>query len=270
MRTDDMVREALADLAPTAPADNTALAGVHRAIGRRRRRQHVAQAVAAVALAATAVGTGALLLRAEDNKVQTGSGGDGRPATTEPTTATTPTTGTPKPGEGDRTQFGPVSFVLPQGWEATPSQKLTDPETGAQGDFICIAPTDDTGPVWEDCSGLLIYRGDYIPGSETRPYEPHTAAAWSHSFDVPSCPFEPPAFGPDFDGVDTSGALIEQSFRPVGDKSAYYDRWQANCQRSDHPFEPQAWFLPQSKVLVLDIFGHPETAEFLASFEFEE
>src|SRR5262245_44489257 len=114
MRTDDMVREALADLAPTAPADNTALAGVHRAIGRRRRRQHVARAVAAVFLAAAAVGVGAVVLRAEDNHVQTGS--DGTSTTTPTTKPTTETTGTPKPGEGDRTQFGPVSFVLPAGW----------------------------------------------------------------------------------------------------------------------------------------------------------
>ena len=262
MRTDDMVREALADLAPTAPADNTALAGVHRAIGRRRRRQHVARAVAAVFLAAAAGGAGAVVLRAEDNKVQTGG------QSTSTTTPSTETTETPKPGEGDRTQFGPVSFVLPAGWEATPSQKLTDPETGAQGDFICIAPTGDTDPVWDDCSGLAIYRGDYIPGEEMKPYQPDTVGAWSHGTDTNPCPFEPVGDGPDVDGVEVMGPVVESGLRPVGGHQANYNRWQANCQRSDHPFEPQAWFLPQSKILILDIFGHDETEDFLASFQF--
>src|SRR5262245_11959555 len=152
MRTDDLVREALADLAPTAPADNTALAGVHRAIGRRRRRQHVARAVAvaAVALVAVAIGTGALVLRAEDNNIDVGTGGDGQTTTTtEPTTETT----APKPDLNGRITFGPVSFQLPEGWQAGTPQKITSPDSGAQGDVMCIAPTDDTGPKWdEDCS----------------------------------------------------------------------------------------------------------------------
>jgi hypothetical protein len=267
MRTDDMVREALADLAPTAPADNTALAGVHRAIGRRRRRRHVAQAVAAVALAATAVGTGALLLRAEDNKVQTGNSGDGRPTTTEPTTETT---GVPKPDTTGRVTFGSVSFVVPDGWEAGPRRKLTDGESGAQGESMCIAPIGVTEPMWDDCPGLIVHQGDFLPGQEMFAYTKDTAGAWSHSTDVVQCPFVPgPPEGPVDNWVDTNREPIDGGLRPVGDHNADYNRWPASCP-SGETFEPQAWYLPQSKVLIFDIFGHAETEEFLASFEFDE
>jgi hypothetical protein len=282
MRTDDMVREALADLAPTAPADNTALAGVHRAIGRRRRRQHVAQAVAAVALAIAAVGTGALVLRAEDDNVQTGNEGT---STTVPTTATTPTSTatTPTTATGgdaaNRQTFGPVSFVLPDGWEViyqndTPSTDLATGEPGPTGETLCIAPVDAAGEQvglqWDGCSGLMIHQGDFLPGKEMDPYQPDDYWAWHHHTDTNPCPNN--AGNPD-DGVigtDQDGeAPIAGGFRDVGDKTANYNRWRAVCAVSRFTFEPQAWFLPQSKVLIFDVFGHDETEAFLASFQFD-
>lgn len=264
MRTDDMVREALADLAPVAPADNTALAGMHRAIGRRRRRQHVARAMAAFAVLALAIGAGAVLLGAESNSPDISTQPDhGKP--------TTDTTGVPKPDENGRMDFGGVSFVLPEGWEASTPRKQTDPLGDAQGETMCVAPSGNEGPTWDDCAGLLIHSGDFLPGQEMEAYQPHTVGAWSHSTDVHQCPFVPgPPDGPADNWVQTGGAPIEEDeARPVGDRTAIYDRWSANCELSGESFEPQAWYMPEARVLVFDMFSHDETEAFLASFEFD-
>jgi len=274
MRTDDMVREALADLAPTAPADNTALTGMHRAIGRRRRRQQVARIAAAVAFVALAVGTTAVVLDAESDPSQVSTDPD--ETTTPTTTPTTPTT-TPDTTEGNQvepTRFGPVTFQLPEGWEIIDrydqgSTDLSTGEPGPTGETMCIAPAGNPGPQWDGCAGLLIHQGDFLPGNEMLPYEPHTAGAWSHSTDANPCPFTatPPQDTPG-NYVVTGLEPIDQGLRPVGDHMADYDRWPAECP-SGETFEPQAWFLPQSKVLIFDVFGHDETEAFLASFEFD-
>jgi hypothetical protein len=264
MRTDDMVREALADLAPVAPADNTALTGMHRAIGRRRRRQHVARAMAALAVLALAIGAGAVLLGAESNSPDISTQPDhGKP--------TTDTTGEPKPDQSGRIHFGGVSFVLPEGWEAGRPRKQTDPLSDAQGDTMCVAPTGNEGPTWDDCAGLLIHSGDFLPGQEMEAYQPHTAGAWSHSTDADQCPFVAgPPDGPAENWVQTGGEPIEEDeARPVGDRTAIYDRWTADCQITGDTFEPQAWYVPESRVLVFDIFSHDQTEAFLASFEFD-
>jgi hypothetical protein len=56
----------------------------------------------------------------------------------------------------------------------------------------------------------------------------------------------------------------------VGGREAQYDRWRAVCDFSGTIFEPEAWYLPESRVLVFDIFGQPETEAFLRSFRFED
>jgi hypothetical protein len=267
MRTDDMVRDALADLAPVAPADSTALAGMHRAIGRRRRRQQVTRVAAAVAVLAFAVGAGALVLRADSDPSNVSTEpDDGKP--------TTDTTGDPKPDLSGRITFGEVSFQLPDGWEAGRPTKMIDPETGAQGDRMCIAPAGNTGRQWDGCAGLLIHQGDFLPGREMQPYRPHDDWAWYHATDPPSCPTEgEPTAGEPFDQVSppasTGQAPIDQGERAMGDRAAIYDRWGAVCQ-SGFGFQPQAWYQVESQVLVFDILNHPETEDFLASFEFED
>lgn len=269
MRTDDMVREALADLAPVAPADSSALAGMHRAIGRRRRRQQVARIAAAVTFVALAVGAGAVMLRAEGDPADVSTDPDNTTPTTTPTTPDT-TEG----ASARRTRFGPVTFQLPEGWEVVDQHPEQSPLGGPTGETMCIAPAGNPEPHWENCSGLLIHQGDFLPGNEWAPYQPDDYTAYSHSSDVPSCPTNPNTSGENFDGVGSpdgdTGAPVARETRPVGDHTAEYSRWRATCQRSDFQFEPEAWYLPESKVLIFDIFGHPETEDFLASFEFDE
>jgi hypothetical protein len=282
MRTDDMVRDALADLAPVAPADNTALAGMHRAIGRRRRRQQVARIAAAVAFVALAVGTTAVVLDAESDPSQISTDPDDTTTptttpTTPTTTATVPETTEGGPAETDRITFGPVSFQLPEGWEIIErrdqgSTDLSTGEPGPTGETMCIAPVDDQGTQvglqWDGCSGLLIHQGDFLPGHEMDAYQQHDPWAWYHNTDAAPCPTDPVGSEDYIQAPDGMGP-IDQGFRAVGDRTASYDRWRAVCPQSGFSFEPQAWFLPQSKVLIFDVFGHDETEAFLASFEFD-
>lgn len=273
MRTDDMVREALADLAPTAPADNTALAGMHRAIGRRRRRQQVARIAAAVAFVALAVGTTAVVLDAESDPSQVSTDPDDTttPTTTPSTpttTATTPETTEARPAETDRITFGPVSFQLPEGWVEVYREPRSSPFAEGEGEAMCIAPAGNEGLRWEDCSGLLIQQGDFLQGNEQAPYEPHAPWAWYHATDAAPCPTGP-AGNQDYIQAPDGMGPIDQGFRSVGDRTASYDRWRAVCPQSGFTFEPEAWFLPESRVVVFDVFGHDETEAFLASFEFD-
>src|SRR5262245_12257554 len=132
MRTDDMVREALADLAPTAPADTTPLSGMHRAIRRRRRRQHVAPGPAAVTFGAIALGPTALVLNAEGDpsQVSTDPADTTTPTTTPTTTTPTPTPDTTTTTEGNQvepTRFGPVTFQLPEGWDIIDQYEVRSP-----------------------------------------------------------------------------------------------------------------------------------------------
>jgi hypothetical protein len=267
MRTDDKLREALADLAPVASADGSALAGVHRAIGRRRRRQHVARIAAAVVVLALAAGTTAVVLQAEDDPADYGTDGS------TPSTETTPTTpDTAEGGAPARRSLGPVSFELPEGWYV-----LDDRNTGneeASGRSMCIGPLPTSYPRWDECGGLLLYQGDFLPGNEGGLYEDHQPWAWYHNNDVAQCPFAPSeGVGDPSDQVVPGPEGMEpiaQGFAPVGDKTAVYDQWKAYCEQSGESFEPRAWYLPESQVVVLDVTDHPETEEFLASFRFEE
>lgn len=269
MRTDDKLREALADLAPTAPADGSALAGVHRAIGRRRRRQNVTRIAAAVAVVALAIGTGALVLRAGDDPADFGTDGHDRTPSSE-TSPTTPDTA--EGGAAGRHSFGPVSFELPAGWHVLDEGNTGNEE--ASGTWMCVGPLPTEYPRWADCGGLLLYQGDFLPGNEGGVYEDGQPWGWYHNNDVAQCPFTPDAgAGDPTDQVEPGPegmAPVVQDFVPVGDKTAAYTQWKAYCRESGKSFEPRAWHLPNSQILVLDVTRHPETEAFLASFLFEE
>jgi hypothetical protein len=249
MSTEDTVRDALADLAPRVPAGDQALAGVRRAITRRRRRRAVARTgVAAVLLAAVA--TAGVVAVAGGNE----------PSETDMGTPTTTTTDTVAPG--GRLRFGPVSLDLPDGWV----ERFRVPGTGPDGtgESLCIAPAADEPPEGTDCAGLMLHRG-YLPGDETFSYEEEPG--WSQATDVERCPTG--------DGVDDvvvtgpQGASRQEEDRPVGDKDAEWTEWAAECS-SGATFTPEAWLLPDVRVLVVEVLDRDETEGILASFEFTD
>ncbi len=281
--TEDQIRNALADLAPTAPADGSAYSGVGRRITRRR-RQRTATRLAAVAAVALVAVAGASLVggRDEPSGFSTQPGDDDA---TLPDDGTPPATGTAPGGTDDGgappivpnpTVIGGAEFELPTGWEAEPQPEYwTDPGVPGGSETerhpytaMCLRRTADPGPL--DCT-LEIFYGD-VPGNEGfGPYDPDGNWSWYHATDVMTCPDGIDPGGEALDSVrpaDDDTAPAERETRPVGSHTADFSRWDAVCERSGFEFSPQAWFLPESQLLIIDVLGQPETEAILASFVF--
>jgi hypothetical protein len=286
--TEELVRNALADLAPTAPADSTAYAGVGRRITHRRRRRAATRlaAVAAVGLVAVA---GAALLGGPRDEPSGFSTQPGEDVTTGPDTGpgdgAAPGTGPGQDGDGSSTgpsitMLGSASFTLPQGFEtAQQDQFWTDSaEPGGSATVrhpytsMCLRRTADPGPL--DCT-LEMFHGD-VPGHEGfEAYDPEGDWSWYRATDVMPCPG---GTGPDDTGPGGQDDIVrpvggrvtpvESGFRPVGSQTAAYSRWSVVCEKSGFEFSPQAWFLPESQLLIIDVLGQPETEAILASFTF--
>ena len=103
--TEDLVRNALADLAPVAPADSSAYAGVGRRITRRR-RQRAATRLAAVAAVALVAVAGASLVGDRDDEPSGFQTGEGNTITTGPD-AGQPDDGAPRDRAPGRTASTP-------------------------------------------------------------------------------------------------------------------------------------------------------------------
>lgn len=256
-RGEDTLREALRGLAPTAPADETAHAGVRRAITRRRRRRTTGR-VAAVVLAVAAVAGGrALVVASGDAEGPPGYATDDAPG---PTARPGPSTIPAPAATGVAHTFGPVTFDVPPGWAAT--------EMGEAS--LCVTPVEGAGRSWDGCAGMRLYRGD-LPGYEGGTYVEHGPWGFATATDPTPCP-APPGSQPAEGDVVVPGQAgtgpVDQGFKPVGDRMAAYDQWFARCSESGFTFTPRAWLLPRSEVLVVDVFGLPETEAILASFQF--
>jgi hypothetical protein len=288
--TEELVRNALADLAPTAPADSTAYAGVGRRITRRRRQRAAARLAAVAAVVVVAVAGAALVggLRDEPSGFSTQPGED---TTTGPDRG--PDGGSPGTGPGraggdgtstgsSTTVLGSASFTLPAGFEAVLQQNQfwLDTEPGGSPAVkhgytsLCLRRLADPGPL--DCT-LEMLHGD-VPGKEGfEAYDPEGDWSWYRATDVMPCPggSGPGGTGPggQDDIARPAGGRttpVESGFRPVGSRTAAYSRWSVVCERSGFEFSPQAWFLPESQLLIIDVLGQPETEAILASFTFED
>lgn len=285
--TEDLVRDALADLAPIAPADSTAYAGVGRRITRRR-RQRAATRLAAVAAVGLMAVAGASLVGDRDDEPSGFSTGEGNTITTVPDAEQPDDGAPPGPGTGQdgvdagddsasteptKKMLGPATFTLPAGWEAVQqdevwidageSETVRHPYTS-----MCLRRTADPGPL--DCT-LEMFHGD-VPGHEGfEACDPNGDWSWYRATDTMACP---DGTAPDGEAGDTvvpadgSRAPVKTDFRPVGSRSAAYTRWSAVCERSGIEFGPEAWFLPDSELLIIDVLGQPETEAILETFEF--
>jgi hypothetical protein len=252
MSTENKVRDALADLAPLVPAGDEALAGVRRAITRRRRRRTAVRATVAAGLL-VAVATAGVLASAADD----------RPGETDIVGNPTTTTETVPDVVDGRVRFGPVSFVLPDGWD------VIDGGDEQGGQWMCVAPAGNPDPTFADCGGLVVRHG-YLPGNEMSAYgESRDTWAWSHSTDPPLCPGAADTNDTLESGPEGYGS-IDEGFPAVGDKTAEYTQWAAYCSRSGDRYTPRMWVLPETRVMIEDFFNLDETEDILASFEFTD
>ena len=152
-----------------------------------------------------------------------------------------------------------MSVNLPTGWAARRS-----PINDGWGD-VCLAPRSGAKVVVFGCAGIAIWFGAHLPGAEMSAYAPDKENGWYPATDVQECPFVPS--GGKFDGIRPSTGF-QKGLKPVGSHMAAWNRWSANCDDGKHPFHPQAWYLPKSKVVIFDYLEHPQTAAVLASATF--
>jgi hypothetical protein len=242
MTTDDLVRDALTDLAPIAPADDTAFAGVRRAVARRRRRR-AAGRVAAALLAVGLIAGGGVVIGGVRRD------GESRVATRPPTT-----------GDTRQVTFAGMSLDLPEGWEVI-SRDVSE-------DRMCIGPAGNPYPRFHECSGLELHHGDPLPGNELDEYQDHGPWGWYPDTDVNPCPNQPYDPGQQLDGIQSTGAgydPVETDEVEVGGRPAAYDRWAARCERSGYTFSPRAWHLDDEQILIVDVVGRDEVDAIIES-----
>ncbi|WP_055585358.1 hypothetical protein [Peterkaempfera griseoplana] len=185
------------------------------------------------------------------------STGSAATATAAPTASTGATQAAGRPWH--RVALAGVSFEIPPTWH------LITYGT----DQACAQPVNSAGlPSVFGCAGIAVKTGR-IRGSEQRLYTADQNGGWYTATDVQPCPVDGAPPGGDFNGIrfGAGSRPVETGLRPVGNRKADYDRWQAGCD-SGYRFSPQGWYLPLSHVLFLDYIGHPETARLLASVQF--
>jgi len=250
-------------------------------------RGRVGAAVAlALAVTALAVGTTAI--------VRSGGGGSGGapprehaapsghlaadpgqvvagPGTAPTGPATVPPPPVPDDG-GVPIDFGGVTFELPEGWTVLNRDVRGwiefDPVAGYGIEHpynnLCVSPPD----VAPFC-GLQLWHGD-LPGNEGfGPWEDHGDWPWHQETDPPFCP-DRLGSSPTDAVVPVDGDLgpVDSGIAPVGDHTAVYDRWAVECEVSGFTYSPRTWHLPDSQIVILDMYGQPETDSILQTFRF--
>ncbi|MFL6171696.1 MAG: hypothetical protein ACJ716_02285 [Marmoricola sp.] len=187
----------------------------------------------------------------------------GTPTVAPTTPATTAPTATPLAMRPTVTVGSVMSIGVPQSWTAVPSEIVLGGTTGS----VCLTQEHGPGAIHADQNlfgcGIEIDFGSRLPGAENSKYAPNVENGWYHATDVSQCPFlrqdakfVPLKLHPGFD----------KGLKPVGAHQAAWNRWTASC--AGHTFHPQAWYLPKSKVVIFDYFGHSDTAAVLASAKF--
>ncbi|MCH0563292.1 MULTISPECIES: hypothetical protein [unclassified Streptomyces] len=158
-----------------------------------------------------------------------------------------------------RATFAGLTFQIPPSWAVN--------RQSAQ--YACVEPVRHAGlPRMFGCTGLAIRTDGLIAGYELSTYKPGQPGGWYAATDVQPCPVNPRRGDGSLNGIGSAHtAPIASGLRPVGSHKAWYDRWTASCWNG-YRFSPQAWYLPVSKVLILDYTGHAETARILESVRF--
>jgi hypothetical protein len=78
---------------------------------------------------------------------------------------------------------------------------------------------------------------------------------WYPGTDVPTCitPASPPGEAAEATGSE----LIESGFKPIGPKKAEYGHWRVTCKDETQNNEVRMWWLPTSKILVVQYGAFP-------------
>jgi hypothetical protein len=182
-------------------------------------------------------------------------------ATTRPAATTVPgTTGQAgRAGAGGRLTFRAMTIRLLPGWRAT--RDAADRVTVASG----AACRRSLGGV--DCPGFLLLGPSQIAiGHELGPYRPERV--WHPGAGVEGCPA-------DRDGLveQTPARPRTAGFATVGSKQAVYRVWVVPCLdattlKPEGSYRQRVWYLPDSRILVVDEWSTPGLAGVLAAATF--
>ncbi|GAB3162435.1 hypothetical protein [Amycolatopsis sp. NPDC004378] len=139
---------------------------------------------------------------------------------------------------GPQVVVGTMHVALPVGAKYTDKSQdgLLDGCVG-EGSAVCEARLLDLREATSDPNAPLN-----LPSSK-RPF------GWYTGTDVPTCitPASPPG-----DGSEATGSnLVESGFKPIGPKKAEYGHWQVTCKDASQNHEVRMWWLPTSKILVV-------------------
>jgi hypothetical protein len=171
-------------------------------------------------------------------------------STTSPTPSTTSeavtSTTTPVP-QGTPLTFANVRLVVPDGW-------VTSRYVGGCVQPAHASPTDGLA----GCpGGIWLVTPDGLPST---PLQAVTSGhlAWDDGTGM-DCPFGNSTGEKKMDGPE-----IAHGFRPVGTVTAEWEEWAATCTQGpvNHV---QAWFLPQTNLLLISASSSPGITQILAS-----
>jgi hypothetical protein len=180
--------------------------------------------------------------------------------TTRPAATTGPgTTGQAGRPAGGRLTFRAMTIRLPAGWRAT--RDAADRVTVASG----AACRRSLGGV--DCPGFLLLGPSQIAiGHELGPYRPERV--WHPGTGVEGCPA-------DRDGLveQTPARPRTAGFAKVGSRRAVYRVWAVPCLdattlKPAGSYRQRVWYLPSSRILVVDEWSTPGLAGVLAAATF--
>ncbi|GAA0598076.1 serine/threonine-protein kinase [Actinomadura livida] len=180
----------------------------------------------------------------------------------EPAESQVAVAATPSP-TGKRLDLGDFTITAPKSWRVTRIEgELGGYRVRVPGE---CAPTEYRG---EACPMVQVLGSKWVdppPTTAIESYEP--AYAWHPGTD-PSHICPPRPLIPSASGV----RLLNQAFAKVGDRTAEYREWRMQCadfvaggmRARDVFFVQRLWYLPQSRILIVDEWDTPGLAQILA------
>jgi hypothetical protein len=103
------------------------------------------------------------------------------------------------------------------------------------------------------CEARLLDLRD--PGAPINLPSAKRTFGWYTGTDVPTCitPASPPGKA---SGAKNS-TLLDSGYAPIGPKKAEYARWQVTCENSAQNSQVRMWWLPTSRILVVQYGAFP-------------
>jgi hypothetical protein len=267
---------------PLGPTDWPEPAQLRRRAEHARTVRRVSIASSVAVAAAVAIAVPAILATRGPGTIAPSTHDTTKPAATHkaaPARTIQPTVAAPSPvagaplaaggqvGNGQREQFGKVSLLVPADWQVfrhtQPSQYDPRHEVSEEA---CIEPA--PGPAVKtlfDCAGLDIFYGGFLPAEGTNKYNSNreTSAAWHHGTDVATCPGT--MDNPGAPAVTPLAGPADWTFPMIGsERKAQYSDWHVSCADGTS-FNPQAWYLPRTKVLFFSYVSDPTAQAILAT-----